>query len=90
MLNYKYQDSFYMWELDFISDIFGLVRVKIAGKKNKSANRAPNIVTAARKPKSLLGRKFEVTITRNPAERINDVDIIALPVVNKVFSFASL
>ena len=47
------------------------------------------MVMADRKPKSLLGKKFELTMMKKPAESIRDVETIAFPVVRSVCSFAS-
>ena len=51
---------------------------------------APNIVIADKNPKSLLGKKLELTITKKPQPSIKDVENIALPVENIVSELASI
>ena len=68
----------------------GLIWLNKAGKKVRSPINAVIIVITDNIPNSTVGVKVDKVNTKNPADRIAVVDIIAIPVHNIVESFACL
>ena len=69
---------------------FGFIWLRSAGKNVISLIKAVTIVITDNIPNSIVGLNSDKVSIKNPADNIAVVDIIAIPVPNKVASLACL